>query len=331
MSGNIEYTAVIRTLGTAREKYQILLNSLAAQTIQPQAIIVYIAEGYPLPKETVGIERYVYVKKGMVAQRALPYDEVTTEYILFLDDDVYLPPNGVEVLFKQLKDNNADVISPDVFPNSKRSFKSEMMMTLSGRMRARRNDGKWGYKVMRNAGYSYNANPVKSVYYSQTNAGPCFLCRKATFLEAKFQEELWLDKLGYPLGEDQIMYYKMYLSGFKVLTIYDSGIVHLDAGSNIGNKQKEQKLIYSDFWFKTIFWHRFIYLPEKNILFKFWDICSIVYTLLFTLLISLLKGDFTLFKLKWDAIIDGISFINSKEYKTLPLIHKKQTSLDYDT
>ena len=115
----------------------------------------------------------------------------------------------------------------------------------------------------------------------------------------------------------------MFLSGFKVLTIYDSGIVHLDAGYNIGNKQKEQKLIYSDFWFKTIFWHRFIYLPEKNILFKFWDICSIVYTLLFTLLISLLKGDFTLFKLKWDAIIDGISFINSKEYKTLPLIHKK--------
>ena len=73
-----EYTAVIRTLGTAGEKYQQLLDSLQAQTIAPQAIIVYIAEGYPLPKETIGIERYVYVKKGMVAQRALPYDEVQT-------------------------------------------------------------------------------------------------------------------------------------------------------------------------------------------------------------------------------------------------------------
>ena len=52
-----EYTAVIRTLGTAGEKYQQLLNSLQAQTIAPRAIIVYIAEGYPLPKETIGIER----------------------------------------------------------------------------------------------------------------------------------------------------------------------------------------------------------------------------------------------------------------------------------
>ena len=136
----MEYTAVIRTLGTAGKKYQILLDSLVAQTIKPKDIIVYIAEGYPKPKETVCFEKYIYVKRGMLSQRALTYNEVETEYILCLDDDVYLPPNGVEVLFKQLKDNNADVISPDVFPNSKRSFRSEMMMTLSGRMRARRND-----------------------------------------------------------------------------------------------------------------------------------------------------------------------------------------------
>lgn len=59
-----EYTAVIRILGTAGEKYQQLLDSLLAQTIAPQAILVYIAEGYTLPKETIGKERYIYVKKG---------------------------------------------------------------------------------------------------------------------------------------------------------------------------------------------------------------------------------------------------------------------------
>jgi hypothetical protein len=84
----MQYTAVIRTLGTAGEKYQKLLNSLIAQTIKPKDIIVYIADGYPIPKETVGVERYVYVKKGMVAQRALPYKEVETEYMLCLDDDL---------------------------------------------------------------------------------------------------------------------------------------------------------------------------------------------------------------------------------------------------
>lgn len=62
----MEYTAVIRTLGTAGEKYQKLLDSLMKQTIRPKAIVVYIAEGYAKPKETVGVEQYVWVKKGMV-------------------------------------------------------------------------------------------------------------------------------------------------------------------------------------------------------------------------------------------------------------------------
>lgn len=119
----IDYTAVIRTLGTAKVKYQKLLKSLVAQTCSPKSIIVYIADRYSLPKETVGIEKYVYVKKGMVAQRALRYDEVETEYILFLDDDVELPANGVVHLYNQLLENKADVISPDVFTNANRSFK----------------------------------------------------------------------------------------------------------------------------------------------------------------------------------------------------------------
>ena len=66
----MKYTAVIRTLGTAGDKYQQLLDSLDRQTIKPSEIIVYIAEGYALPKEKIGKERYVYVKKGMVTQRA---------------------------------------------------------------------------------------------------------------------------------------------------------------------------------------------------------------------------------------------------------------------
>ena len=169
----MEYTAVIRTLGTAGEKYQTLLDSLNNQTIQPKKILVYIAEGYSLPKETIGKEEYIYVKKGMVAQRALNYKEVESEYILFLDDDVFLPEESVEMLYKYLSDNNADVISPDVFYNAGRSFWGKLLMFISGRMKARKDDGLWGYKVMRNSGYSYNNNPKSGVYLSQTNAGPC--------------------------------------------------------------------------------------------------------------------------------------------------------------
>lgn len=318
----MEYTAVIRTLGTAGEKFQILLNSLNRQTIQPSKILVYIADGYPIPKETIGKEQYIYVKKGMVAQRALPYHEVDTEFILFLDDDVYLPESAVEQLYRYLTERNADVISPDVFPNAERSFLGKCLMMLSCRMVARRDDGKWGYKVMRNSGYFYNNHPKPGVYWSQTNAGSCFFCRKTDFLKIHFEDELWLDNMKYPLGEDQVMFYKMYLFGLKQLTWFHSGIKHLDAGSTMMNEEKERMLIYSDFRFKTIFWHRFIYLPDKYFLSRLYSILAICYTCFFTLFISLLKCNIDILKLKWKAIKDGISFIRSKEYKDLPLIVK---------
>lgn len=316
----MEYTVVIRTLGKAGEKYQQMLNSLLAQTIVPKEIIVYLAEGYTIPKETIGIEKYVYVPKGMVAQRALYYEDVDTEYILFLDDDVYLPETSVEQMYNYLIEYDADVISPDVFLNENRPFKARMLMFLFGRMIARKDDGKWGYKVMRNAGYSYNNNPTKNVYWSQTNAGPCFFCSKRNFLKIHYEEELWLDRLKYALGEDQVMFYKMYKYGLKQLTWFHSGIQHLDAGTTLLSLNKSRDLVYSDFYFKTVFWHRFIFLPEKTFLLRLWDIVCICYTFFFALLVSLVKGKFEMFRIRCQAICDACRFIRSESYRMLPLI-----------
>lgn len=318
----MEYTAVIRTLGTAGEKYQILLDSLNRQTLQPSKILVYIAEGYTIPKETIGKEQYIFVKKGMVAQRALSYHEVDTEFMLFLDDDLFLPDNFVENMFFFLEKYHADVISPDVYPNANRSFLGKCIMMLSGRMMPRKDDGKWGYKAMRNSGYSYNNHPRSSVYLSQINAGACFFCKKTDFLKIHFEDELWLDNMKYPSGEDQVMYYKMYLSGLKQLTWFGSESKHLDAESTMKNEEKEKKLIYSNFCFKVIFWHRFIYKPDKNFFSRIWSSICIGYALGFTLFISTLKCKFDILKLKYKAIKDAIGFIGSEEYRSLPLIKK---------
>lgn len=315
----MQYTAVIRTLGTAGAKYQTLLDSLVSQTIPPEEILVYIAEGYEIPPETVGTEKYIFVKKGMVAQRALRYDEVKTEYILFLDDDLYLPADITEKMFGLLVKYGADVVSPDIYPNSERPFKQRFMMAASGRMRARYNDRHWGYKVMRTAGYSYNAHPVKDAYWSQTNAGACFLCRKTDFLSIHFEEELWMDRQKYSIGDDQVMYYKMCKFGLKDLTAYNTGILHLDAGHNT-SKEKERSLIYADFVYKTIFWHRFIYLPEKSAVMRLIDILCICYAFAFALVISLIKGRFDIFRIKLDAMNEGRKFLKSEEYRKLPLI-----------
>lgn len=318
----MEYTAVIRTLGTAGEKYQTLLDSLARQTLQPAKILVYIAEGYPIPPQTIGREQYIYVKKGMVAQRALPYVEIETEYILLLDDDLYLPETVVETLFRYLEEKQADVISPDVFPNAERPWLSRWMMAISGRMVARRDDGRWGYKVMRDAGYSYNMAPESGVYWSQTNAGACCLCRKIDFLKIHFEAELWLDQPRYAVGEDQVMYYKMYLAGLKQLTWFHNGIKHLDAGTAIQGDEKERNRIFADFRFKTIFWHRFIYRPDPSWLSRLWSAVCLGYALGFTLFISLLKGNIGVLKVKWRAIRDGVCFIKSDAYRQLPPVEK---------
>lgn len=316
----MRYTAVIRTLGKAANKYQTLLDSLTNQSILPEKILVYIADGYQIPKETCGIEEYVYVSKGMAAQRALQYSEVHTEYILFLDDDLFLPPTFVEELFKEMVSTGADVISPDIYPNHSRSVGQEIMMTISGRMRARRLPDSWGYKVMRTGGYSYRKHIRKSAHQSNTNAGACFLCKKDDFLRVHFDDELWLDAVSYPIGEDQVMYYKMHLSGLKVFTLYDTGIVHLDAGGNL-SPDKEMKLLYSDIRFKMIFWHRFLWSVD-NVWGKFLDVLAFCYYLLFTLCISAIKFQRNALSVKWKAINDTVKFLRSDQYRKLPKLEK---------
>ena len=315
----MNYSVAIRTLGKAGDKYQTLLDSLQRQTIKPQGIYVYIAEGYSLPNETIGEERYIYVNKGMVTQRALQYEDITSEYILFLDDDVYLPPDGVEKLFEAMLKMGANVVAPDVFPNSERSFMGKTIMAISGRMWPRKDDKKWAYKVMKNAGYSYNSSPSQNIYMSQTNAGPCFLCSKEDFINIHFEDEAWLEKCSYALGDDQVMFYKMSCMGYKQLTLFNTGIVHLDAGTTLQSEDKEKKMIYADLRFKIIFWYRFIFEPENSLV-RILCILSLAYTIIITLLLSVIRFRFDILRIKCFAIHDALTFLRSEEYRNLPKI-----------
>lgn len=261
----MNYSVAIRTLGKAGEKYKKTLNSIVSQTIKPDSILIYLAEGYEIPPETCGLEKYVYVKKGMVAQRALQYDEVDSEYILFLDDDVYLPPDAVEKMFNALNDNKIDVIAANTFDNHKHGLKTKIFHALTGKMIPLNSD-KWAFKVLLSGGTAYNSNPKHDFYLSQTNAGPCFLCRKEDFLKINFDEEKWLDETPYALPEDQVMFYKMYRKGLKMGTLFNSGIVHLDAGTTVAtDSERENKVLYSEIRNHIIFWHRFIKPYNKGI------------------------------------------------------------------
>lgn len=318
----MRYSVVIRTLGNAGGKYLETINSIRNQTIKPEKVVVYIAEGYPLPPEHTTYEKYVYVKKGMVRQRALYYEEVETEYVLFLDDDVFLPNDAVEKLYCYLQANDADIIAPEVFVNASRDWVTRLRMAVLGKSYARLKDDKWGYKALRNGGYSYNPGPSQPVYFSQLNSGPCFFCRKRTFLAIHFEEEIWLDNCPYALPEDQVMFYKFYKYGYKMLTYYDSGIVHLDAGSSIkDNRNKELKIIYSESRNKIIYWHRFFYLPDrKSTMIRIINVICISHTYLIRLLVLLGKLKFKECSFWLQGITEAIKYLHSIEYKELPHI-----------
>lgn len=192
----------------------------------------------------------------MVHQRSVSYDEVDTEWILLLDDDVYLPPDAMEKLFLGLEIDKADFISPDTFHNHAQS-KIKKLKAMATFVFPRRND-KWAFKLMRNTSFTYNNRPDKSrCYLTQSAAGPCMLVRKRALQSIHLQDEQWMDALGYPLYEDMALVRKLSLGGYKCLVHYDSGVVHLDAGTSHAKDPDKQYLLSRTVTY--VLWYRVFY------------------------------------------------------------------------
>lgn len=246
------YTVAIRTLGKAGQKYLTTLQSAKEQDVPPEKILVYIPHGYALPPETVGTEEYVRCDKGMVTQRSLPFDEIQTEWILFLDDDMYLPPDTVRRYFDALEAEGADCITPNVFPNHQMSPLRKIRAALGGTLP--HHDPHWAFKIRRSSAYSYNARP-RDVMPTQSGSFNCLLVSRRAYDAIHYADERWLDRLGYALGDDQLFFYKLYRHGFKVLVHYTSGVKHLDAGS-AGGKADPTRSAYVSGAMRYLLWWR---------------------------------------------------------------------------
>ena len=315
----MEYCVAIRTLGTAREKYQVLLDSLNRQTIKPKKILVYIPFGYDLPKETVGWEKYIRCPKGMITQRSLPFDEIDTDYILFCDDDLWLADDFVEELYKGLQENDGDSIAPDVFRVQEMSTIGRIKKAIASYAFPRKNDG-WAFKVMRNAGYTYNIHPAQDILPTESAAGACILIKKSVYKAIHFDDERWMEDFGYPLGEDLLFTHKLFIMGFKSFIHFSAGIKHLDAsgGNHSFAVAKFRKGIALDY----VIQYRIKFRLKNNSFFeKLLCICSTLIKnaeqLLFTSCKEMLKGNFVLIEY-FKGIRDGIKYIHSEKYKQIP-------------
>ena len=127
----MNYSVAIRTLGLNPTTLRSTLESVFAQTLVPERVVVYIAGGYTQPDFRVGTEEYAVVAKGMMRQRALRYDELPTEYILMLDDDIRLHPGTVSLLLGHMERNRLDAIGADVFKNHALRFTEKLKAALS--------------------------------------------------------------------------------------------------------------------------------------------------------------------------------------------------------
>lgn len=321
MNSYPSYSVAIRTLGTAGDKYVAEIHSVYNQTIKPDGVYVYIPDGYDAP--SVLDETYKRSPKGMVHQRSLPFDEIESDYILFLDDDVFLPQDSVETLFRAMLDNGADCIAPVLYDNHKMSFLKKITSSVfAGTYPSF--DSKWAFKIRKDSHFSYCNNPSE-IMLTQSASFACFLCKKQSYKKIHFEDERWIDSNIVAFGDDQLFFYKMYKYGYKLLVHYNTGITHLDAKSSrtIGRGQ----LDYAFRFIRFVIWYRTIYESADSMLEKVCSVASYCLDVLRSFVSGLLYviiGRFYALPNIVKATINGLRFVNSREYESIPkfMAHK---------
>lgn len=298
------------------------------QTVKPERVVVYIAEGYPRPSFSIGEEEYVWVRKGMVAQRALPYDEISSDCILMLDDDVQLAPDSAERMLRAMSEHGADAVGADVFRNHRMSFGTKIYAAVTNLVLPHRSR-KWAFKVHRNGSFSYNNHPSKPFYWSQSCGGPAMLWSKNSLKKLKFEDEKWLDSLGFAFGDDLVETYKLHLNGGRLGVLYDAGVTNLDAQSSSGSFRRSPEHIYVRTKAQYMIWYRCIYRNGKDT-----PVSRLISATAFGLKafwLTFVMCGATVFKLDKSIIVnymkglrDGFKAVHSQEFRSIPSYYLKK-------
>ena len=315
------YSVAIRTLGTSGDKFVRELRSIYNQTILPDKVVVYIAEGYSRPSVQIGNEEYVWVKKGMVSQRALEYKEIESDVILMLDDDVELALNSAERMLLSMEKNGADCVASDTFKNQEMTLREKLLAFLSNWVYARRDDG-WAFKQNRDGSFSFNGNPQNPFCWTETFAGPCWMVKKSVLRAVHLEDELWLDRMGFSYGDDAVESYKFFLNGYKCGVLYGSGVKNLDAKTSSGAYHEGERKFYTRAYGMLATWWRMIFTSRD----KRW-LSAMMFGLKtwwqFNLHVLLGVVKFNL-KIPYNYIKglkEGWDFVHSDEYKAIPLFN----------
>ena len=315
------YSIAIRTLGQSGDLFKKELDSICDQTVKPENVFIYIPFGYKCPEYSRGIEEYVRVNKGMVSQRALAYNEIKSDYILFLDDDVELSEDSAEKMLVAATQFNADCVCADVFHDHELNTRSRIYNILVN-MTFPIKSKKWGMKIGLHGALCYNGKPTKNFYLTQAGEGPAWMVRKKVWNSCDMAAEKWMDKMMFSYAEDQLQVFKIYSNGYKCGILYDSGITHLDAGTSSGKYKSDPKRLFYRSMAIYINWHRmFMFNNKRTAVFKllskaaFGIRCIVIQ---FAYVIAALKYkrvEILLYHFK--GLYKGYQFTKSAEYNSL--------------
>ena len=322
------YSIAIRTLGTAGDRFKQELQSIWAQSVQPERVVVYIAEGYKRPDFTVGQEEYVWVKKGMVAQRALPYNEISSDYVLLLDDDMWMASDVMEQMLLEAEAHGVDCIGADTYLLYASTFRSKIYNFVTNLIVPHSRTCPWAFRILRNGSFSYNCQPNPGYYDSQYIAGGLQLWRREVLTGIRLEDELWLDRNVFSYSDDMLETYKLHVNGYRLGILFGLDVVHLDAGSGSLPYRATSKQFYIREASQLCLWWRMIYEPSSGIE---TILCVLSFALkwIWLLLVHIVCGVAT-FNLRMPyyyflGSVNAWRFVHSQEYKALKgfvLLHK---------
>lgn len=317
----LSYSVAIRTLGKNGDFFRRELEEIALQTVQPDKVLIFIAEGYPCPDLQIGKEEYIWVEKGMMSQRLRTYDEIDSDCILLLDDDVILQPDSVERLLKTMEKKDADCIGVDTFCTHNLPFSQKKYAAITNFVFPHWSD-KWAFKIHCNGSFSYNNHPTKSFYWSQSCAGNAMLWKKNVYEQLHLEDELWLDDFPFAYNDDMLESYKVYINGFKLGIVYNSGIVHLDMKSASDGFRKSPDWIYVRTKINFLIWMRTCCKPGNTkkteqafAIFSFFVKTFWLFIVMTAISVLRLSLSYTLSYLQ--GLKDGWEYAHSNRYKEL--------------
>ena len=324
----VNYSVAIRTLGRAGEKYQKLLDSIARSNHQPEKVIVVLPEGYELPKERLGYEKFVFCPKSMIQQRIEALKYIDSEYTLFLDDDIEYDDGFVDKLLEPLKNGLYDCSTGPLFSFFPTSMAGKIVGTLTASVSISLFHRDMYVKILRSAGWSYHTFDVTEERYYPTEsfAWTCFMIRTEVMRKLRMEDEkIWLERFGYAAGDDRVMAYKLVKLGYKACVVANALYHHNDGKTSVSEKGMVNTTpIFCMHYMHVVFWHRFIQGTEKNrllrvinrICFTYWNVTMVLYRG-----IKALKREYIpYFKAFYNGIQEGKRYIKSRDYEKIPRI-----------